>query len=81
MAMQVVIQAISLIVAFGILAIALIPAVVQLDDAGHHIIAHGILGVTTHLARVFVHERGRSPEEVAEAAVAFVLDGIRVPVS
>ncbi len=39
-------------------------------------IAHGIIGVTGHLVRTFVHERGTPPDEVAEAAVAFVLDGI-----
>jgi len=51
----------------------------EVRDIDPELIAHGILGVTTQLARVFVHERGRSPEEVAEAAVSFVLDGIKVP--
>jgi len=51
----------------------------EVRDLDPELIAHGILGVTTHLARVFVHERGRSADEVAEAAVAFVLDGIKSP--
>jgi len=39
-------------------------------------IAHSILGVTTQLVRVFIHEQHRSPEEVADEAIALILDGI-----
>jgi AcrR family transcriptional regulator len=42
-------------------------------------IAHGILGVTAQLARTFIHERGERPEDVADAAVSLVLEGILVP--
>jgi AcrR family transcriptional regulator len=45
-------------------------------DADPELTSHAILGVTTHLVRVFVHEQGRAPAEVADAAVAFVLDGV-----
>ncbi len=39
-------------------------------------IAHSILGLTTQLVRVFIHERNVPPAEVAEEAIALVLDGI-----
>ena len=45
-------------------------------DADPEVVAHGILGITTHLARVFIHERGRPPDEVADAAVTFVMEGV-----
>lgn len=48
----------------------------EVRDTDPELVAHGILGVTTHLARVFIHERGRPPAEVADAAVSFVLDGV-----
>ena len=38
-------------------------------------IAHAILGVTSHLARRFVHEEGQPWPDVADAAVAFCLEG------
>jgi AcrR family transcriptional regulator len=41
------------------------------------VLAHAILGVTSHLARTFLLERGESSTEVADAAVAFCLDGLR----
>ncbi len=43
------------------------------------VLAHAILGVTDHLARVLVLEQGRSAEEAATAAVAFCLQGILEP--
>src|SRR5699024_3563480 len=46
------------------------------SDAAPEVITHAILGVTTQLIRVYVHGRGRDPDEVADAAVAFVLEGI-----
>jgi AcrR family transcriptional regulator len=39
-------------------------------------IAHSILGLSTQLVRVFIHEQHRSPDEVADEAVALILDGI-----
>jgi len=41
--------------------------------------AHAVLGVTTHLAREFIHARGRQASEVADATVAFVLNGLLSP--
>jgi len=52
----------------------------QIRDGDPVVIAHAILGVTTHLARTFVHERGMPVEEVADAAVSFVLEGLTAPV-
>jgi AcrR family transcriptional regulator len=43
------------------------------------VVAHAILGVTHHLARVLVLEQGRPAEAVAEGAVAFCLSGILAP--
>jgi len=43
------------------------------------VVAHAILGVTDHLARVLVLEQGRSADEVADQAVAFCLGGILEP--
>jgi hypothetical protein len=40
------------------------------------VLSHAILGVTSHLARVLLHERGMPGAEVADAAVAFCLDGL-----
>lgn len=48
----------------------------EVRDLDPEFIAHGILGVTTQVSRVFVHERGTPADEVADAAVAFALDGI-----
>src|SRR5579872_1294791 len=45
------------------------------------VLAHAILGVTDHLARVLVLEQGHPAEEVAEQAVAFCLGGILEPVT
>jgi AcrR family transcriptional regulator len=43
--------------------------------------AHAILGVSSQLARRFVHERGDDWPDVADAAVAFCLEGLLVPVA
>ena len=48
-------------------------------DADPLMLAHAVLGVTTHLARVFIHERRDSADEVADAAVSFVMEGLLVP--
>ena len=44
-----------------------------------NVIAHAILGVTSHLARRFVHEQDQPWQDVADAAVAFCLEGLLVP--
>ena len=43
------------------------------------VLAHAILGVTDHLARVLVLEQGRPPAEAAAAAMSFCLGGILSP--
>jgi AcrR family transcriptional regulator len=51
----------------------------RIRDADPLVLTHAILGVTNHLARAFVMERGESPDEVADAAVAFCLGGLTNP--
>ena len=46
-------------------------------DEDPEMLGHAVLGVTSHLARALVHERGESPADVAESAIAFCLDGLR----
>jgi AcrR family transcriptional regulator len=48
----------------------------SIRDLDPEILAHAILGVINHLARVFVLGRGESGEEIADAAVAFCMDGL-----
>jgi AcrR family transcriptional regulator len=48
-------------------------------DLDPETIAHAILGITTQLVRQHIHERGDSPDEVADAAVALALEGFGVP--
>jgi hypothetical protein len=48
----------------------------RIRDTDPLVLTHAILGVTNHLARAFVMERGESPDEVADAAVAFCLGGL-----
>ena len=47
-----------------------------IGDTDPDILAHAILGVTNSLGRTFVLERAAAPETVADAAVAFCLDGL-----
>ena len=49
----------------------------RIRDGDPTVIAHAILGVTSHLARTFLHGRSEPSPEVADAAVAFCLDGLR----
>ena len=49
----------------------------RIRDADPDVLAHAMVGVSTHLARTFIYERGESAEAVADAAVAFCLDGLR----
>ncbi|MGZ4683023.1 MAG: TetR/AcrR family transcriptional regulator [Acidimicrobiales bacterium] len=53
----------------------------EIRDADPEVFAHAILGVSTHLARRFVHERGDPWLDVADAAVSFCLEGLLVPVA
>jgi AcrR family transcriptional regulator len=43
------------------------------------VVAHAVLGVTDHLARVLVLEHGRPATEAADAAIGFCLEGILSP--
>jgi len=45
------------------------------------LVAHAMLGVTDHLARVLVLEHSRAADEVADGAVAFCLGGILEPLA
>ena len=48
----------------------------RIRDSDPEVLSHAVLGVTNHLARVFIFERNESPESVAEAAIAFCRDGL-----
>ena len=48
----------------------------RIRDGEPLMLSHAVLGVTSQLARTFVHERGESGEAVAEHAIAFCLDGL-----
>jgi AcrR family transcriptional regulator len=45
-------------------------------DTDPSYIAHSILGLSSQLVRVFLHQQHRSPDEVANQAIALILDGI-----
>jgi AcrR family transcriptional regulator len=48
----------------------------EVRDTDPLYIAHAILGITTQLSRVFLHEQQKPPSEVADEAVRLLLDGI-----
>jgi AcrR family transcriptional regulator len=48
----------------------------RIRDGDPAVLAHAILGVTSQLARELIHYRGDPADEVADAAVAFCLDGL-----
>ena len=48
----------------------------RIRDADPELLAHAMLGATSRLARTFVHDEERDPDEVAEACVAFCLEGL-----
>ena len=48
----------------------------RIRDADPLMVSHAILGVTGHLARTFIHERGEHGDTVADAAVTFCLEGL-----
>ena len=53
----------------------------RIRDIDPLLLSHAILGVTNHLARVFIFEAGDPPEQVADAAIAFCREGLLSPVS
>jgi AcrR family transcriptional regulator len=48
-------------------------------DGDPEILAHGVLGVTNQLSRIYLRDRRDNVAEVADIAVSFCLDGLRVP--
>ena len=48
----------------------------RIHDGDPLVLSHAILGVTNHLARVFLFEQGQTPDVVANAATAFCLEGL-----
>ena len=48
----------------------------RIRDADPDMLAHAMVGVASHLTRTFIYERGEPADVVADAAVAFCLDGI-----
>jgi AcrR family transcriptional regulator len=51
----------------------------RIRDADPLVLAHAVLGVTVHLARTFLHDGDGSAAELADAAVAFCLEGLLAP--
>ncbi len=48
----------------------------EIPDGDPEQLAHAILGVTIHLTMVYIHQRGESPERIADVVVDFCLRGI-----
>jgi AcrR family transcriptional regulator len=48
----------------------------RIPDADADMLAHAMLGATSRLARTFIHDRDRDPDEVAETCVTFCLEGL-----
>jgi AcrR family transcriptional regulator len=48
-------------------------------DSEPEVLAHAVLGVISHLARELIQLRNEDPDAVADAAIAFCLDGLRGP--
>jgi AcrR family transcriptional regulator len=51
----------------------------RIRDGDPEVLAHAILGVTRHLARTFILERGERGSDVADAAITFSLHGLLAP--
>ncbi len=51
----------------------------RIRDTDPFVLAHAILGVTNELASQFLFKRGEPAREVADAAVAFCLEGLTAP--
>ncbi len=50
----------------------------RIRDGDPDVLTNAVLGVTNQLATVFIHERGERGADVADAAVAFCLEGLLV---
>ena len=48
----------------------------RIRDTDPDLLAHAMVGVAGHLTRVFIYERGEPAEAIADAAVAFCLEGL-----
>ena len=48
----------------------------RIRDGDPLVLTYAVLGVVNSLARTFIMERGDPPDEVANAAIAFCLDGL-----
>ena len=48
----------------------------RIRDTDPDLLAHAMVGVAAHLTRVFIYERGDAAETVADATVAFCLNGL-----
>ncbi len=48
----------------------------RIRDTDPDVLAHAMVGVVSHLTRVFIYERGEAADAVADAAVAFCLKGL-----
>lgn len=48
----------------------------RIPDGDPEQLAHAILGVTSHLTTVYLHQRDADPDEVADAVVRFCLGGL-----
>jgi len=48
----------------------------RIRDADPDILAHAMVGVVGHLTRTFIYERGEPADTVADASVAFCLEGL-----
>jgi AcrR family transcriptional regulator len=48
----------------------------RIRDVDPYVLSHAILGVAVQLASTFIHERNVAEDEVADAAVAFCLEGL-----
>ena len=51
----------------------------RIRDTDPLVLTHAILGVTNHLARVFIFERDEPADVVADAAIGFCRDGLLGP--
>ena len=48
----------------------------RIRDTDPDVLAHAMVGVVGHLTRVFIYDRGDPADTVADAAVAFCLEGL-----
>ena len=49
----------------------------RIRDVDPEVLAHGVLGVTNQLSRIYLNGRRDDLDEIADAAVAFCLTGLR----